>query len=374
MIIGVLKEIKENEYRVSATPATVQEIVAHGHSVLVEKSAGDGSGFSDAEYAAAGAEIVETADEVFKRSDLFYKVKELFPQEFPYLNSDKIVFTYLHSNAHPEETDALLNSHVTAFAYEDVTSDEPGQFPLLAPMSVLAGKGGFLAALHHMQAVNGGKGMLLAKLCGVETPVMTILGCGHSGKAIAELAAGFGCEVRVLDINMKVMQETQKYMPANVSFLISNRSNLEKCLKESDVVFNCILWPKHRKDHIIYREDLKMMKPGSMIVDVACDDGGAVETCLSTTHANPVFKAEGITHYCVDNIPSAFSRSASILLANATLPYLLQIADKGPVQAIKDNKHLRAGLTCYDGYLTLEETALKQNRVHTPADKLLETL
>lgn len=373
MIIGVLKEIKDNEYRVAAVPAVITEIKRHGHSVLVQSGAGAGSGFSDGEYASAGAEIVPSADEVYRRADLFYKVKELFPQEFQYLRQDKIVFTYLHSNAHPEETDALLESRVSGFAYEDIT-DDSGHFPLLSPMSILAGKGGFLAALHHTQSVFGGTGVLLSNLCGVETPVITIIGCGNAGIACAEMAAAFGNEVRILDVNINAMRGAQPHLPSNVTFLISNRANLVKCLKESDVVFNCILWPKNRKDHLVYREDLKLMKPNSLIVDVSCDDNGAIETCRSTTHNQPVYYEEGVKHYCVDNIPSAFARSASILLSNATLPFLLEIADKGVIRALKENRHLRAGLTCYNGCLTLEETALKQNRVHTPVDQLLETL
>lgn len=370
MVIGILKEIKPQEYRVAAVPATVVEMIRHGHQVLVQQGAGVGSGFSDEEYAATGATIVPTAEEVYRRAGILYKVKELFPEEFPYMNENKILFTYIHSNAHPQETDALLNSGATAFAYEDVTDDE-GKFPLLKPMSLLAGKGGFLAALHHKQAVFGGNGTLMARLVGVETPVVTILGCGVSGVGCAELAAAFGNEVRILDVNMKAMEEAKRALPPNVSFLISNRANLEKCLRESDVVFNCIMWPKDRKDHIIYREDLHLMKKGALICDIACDDNGAVETCRSTSHDDPVFVEEGITHYCVDNIPSAFSRSASILLSTATLPFLLEIADKGPVQAMRDNRHLRAGLTCMAGKLTLKETALKQNRPWTDVEELL---
>jgi len=372
MIIGVLKEIKDNEYRVSATPATVSEIVRHGHAVLVQHNAGLGSGFSDAEYAAAGAEIMESASEVYHRADLFYKVKELFPEEYQYLGPDKIVFTYIHSNAHPNEADALIQSGVTAFAYEDVTDDE-GHFPLLSPMSVLAGKGGFLAALHHMQAVFGGNGTLLANICGVEAPVITILGAGNSGIACAELAAAFGNAVRILDISMKAMQEAQRHLSPNVSFLMSNRTNLEKCLRDTDVLFNCILWPKTRKDHIVYHDDLKLMKPGSMIVDIACDDEGAIQTCRGTTHDDPVYYVDGIKHYCVDNIPSAFSRTASTMLATATLPYLLEIAGKGVKQALIDNKHLRDGLTVYGGKLTLLETALKQNKPYTSPDEVIAT-
>ena len=373
MIIGVLKEIKPNEYRVAATPATVGEIVRRGHQVLVQAGAGIGSGFADSEYAAAGAQILTTAEEVYGKADLFYKVKEMFPQEWQYMNKDKIVFTYIHSNAHPEETDAILDSRVTAIAYEDIT-DENGGFPLLKPMSILAGKGGFLAALHFMQAVFGGNGTLLANVTGIPAPVVSIIGCGNSGIGAAELSAGFGCTVRILDVNMKAMEAAQAKLPANVSFLISNRENLELCLRDSDVIMNCIMWPKHRKDHLIYREDLKMMKPGAMIVDVACDDEGAVETCRSTTHDDPVYREEGVLHYCVDNIPSAFARTASIMLANATLPYLLEIAGKGVKQALKDNKHLRKGLTAYEGKLTLEETALKQNRPLTDVNELVASL
>lgn len=369
MIIGVLKEIKPNEYRVAATPAAVGEIVARGHKVLVQKDAGLGSGFANEEYAAAGATILETAEEVYTQADLFYKVKEMFPEEWKYMGRDKIVFTYIHSNAHPEETDAILESKVTAIAYEDIT-DANGGFPLLKPMSILAGKGGFLAALHHMQSVFGGNGTLLANICGMETPVVTIIGAGNSGLGAAELAAGFGNTVRILDVNLAAMEAAKAKLPSNVTCMYSNRENLLKCLKDSDLVINCILWPKHRKDHLINREDLKLMKKSAMIVDVACDDEGAVETCRSTTHDNPTYYEEGILHYCVDNIPSAFARTASIMLCNATLPFLLQIAGKGVEQALKDNVHLRKGLTAYDGKLTLEETALKQNRTLYSADEL----
>lgn len=372
MIIGVLKEIKPNEYRVAAIPATIKELVAHGHQVLVQKDAGIGSGFADAEYAAAGATIIETADEVYTKADLFYKVKEIFPEEYKYLNKDKILYTYIHSNAHPEETDAILQSHVTAIAYEDIT-DKNGGFPLLKPMSILAGKGGFLAACQHMQAVNGGNGTLMCNVCGVEAPVVTIIGGGNAGLGAAELAVAFQNNVRILDINFDHMEKIKAQLGPNVSCMFSNRENLVKCLKESDVIINCILWPKHRKDHLIYREDLKLMKPGAMIVDVACDDEGAVETCRSTTHDDPVYYEEGVKHYCVDNIPSAFARTASILLSAATLPFLLKIADKGVKQALKEDAHLRKGLTAYDGMLTLKETALKQNRPLTDADELVKT-
>ncbi len=370
MIIGVLKEIKPNEYRVAAIPATVSEIVRHGHTVYVQHDAGKGSGYSDEDYEAAGA-IVADKDTVWEKADLYYKVKEFFPEEFKWIKKDKIIFTYIHSNAHPAETDVLLESGCTAIAYEDIP-DKNGKFPLLRPMSEIAGKGGFIAAMHFMQTINGGPGKMLVNVAGVEPPVITCLGCGNIGTAIAEMGVGLGLEVRILDISMDAMLEAKKHLPG-VKFLISNRTNLEKCLKESDVIFNGTQWAKERTDHIIYREDLHLMKKGAMIVDVACDDHGAIETTEGTTHTDPIYYEEGVMHYCVDNIPAAFAQTASVTLANATLPMLLAIADKGVKKAIEDDPYLRAGLTCWGGKLTLKETALKQNRPWTDANELIKT-
>ena len=358
MKIGVMKEVKPNEYRVAAVPSAVNELVRRGHEVIVEHDAGKGSGFSDADYEAAGATIEADTVKIWNTVDMIYKVKEIFPHEWEYLRKDMIVFTYIHSNAHLDQTEALMKSGCTSIAYEDI-SDDKGQWPLLSPMSELAGKGGFLAALNFAQAVHGGPGRLLANVCGAPAPVVTIIGAGNSGLGACELAAGFGCHVNVLDIDYEKMLKARETMPANVSFQFSNRANLVNCLKESDVIINCILWPKTRKDHLINREDLKMMKPGAMIIDVACDDEGAVETCRSTTHDDPIYYEEGILHYCVDNIPSAFSQTASTTLSNATLPYAIAIANKGVEQALKDDKHLRRGLTTYDGKLCLLETAEK---------------
>lgn len=371
MKIGVLKEIKPNEYRVSATPNTVAEIVKRGHEVLVETKAGMGSGYDDSEYEKAGATIHDK-DYVYENCDLIYKVKEIFPEEYKYLKEDKIVFTYIHSNAHDDQTQALLDSNCISIAYEDV-DDKDGNFPMLKPMSILAGKGGFLAALHNSQAVFGGPGLLLNREAGISAPIVSIIGAGNAGLGAAELAAAFGNEVRILDVSYKALENVTKTMPSNVTAVFSNRLNIEKALRESDVIINCILWDKTRKDHLIYKEDLKLMKKSAIIVDVSCDDNGAIETCTSTTHDNPTYKVEGITHYCVDNIPSAFSKTASELLANATLPYLLEIANKGVEKALIDNKYLRRGLTTYKGKLTLLETAVKQNREYTSSDELVKT-
>ena len=371
MKIGVAKEIKECEYRVAAVPSAVAELTRKGHEVIVEHDAGLGSGYTDEDYIKAGAKIEMKAEDVWNNVDLIYKVKEIFPEEFKYLRDDLIVFTYIHSNAHKDQTEALMGSRCISIAYEDI-SDDKGEWPLLSPMSELAGKGGFLAALHFAQTVNGGTGKLLANVCGAPTPVVTIIGCGHSGMGACELAAGFGNRVNMLDVNYDAMLKAKEIMPDNVEFLFSNRDNLVECLKVSDVVINCILWPKTRKDHLINREDLKLMKPGAMIIDVACDDEGAVETCRSTNHKEPVYYEEGILHYCVDNIPSAFAQTASVTLSNATLPFALAIANKGVEQALKDDKHLRRGLTTYDGKLTLLETAEKLNLPFTSPDDIVK--
>ncbi len=370
MIIGVPKEIKPNEYRVAAIPTVAMELTRRGHEVYVERGAGLGSGFSDQDYKDCGAQIVDK-DTAYGKADLIYKVKEIFPEEYKYMKEDKILFTYIHSNAHREMTEELLKSNILSIAYEDVI-DSKGKFPLLKPMSELAGKGGFLAALHFSQTVNGGPGKLLHNVCGVEPPTITIIGAGSSGFGAAELAASFGNNVRILDVNMAAMEEAKKELPNNVSFMISNRANLVKCLKETDVLINCILWDKTRTDHLVSREDLKLMKRNAMIIDVACDDGGAIQTCRSTTHDNPIYREEGIIHYAVDNIPSAFAQTASTTLSNATIPYVIEIADKGVKKALKENAGLRRGLTTYLGQLTLEETALKFGKEFVSPDTIVE--
>lgn len=370
MIIGLPKEIKRNEFRVAATPAAVAALVRKGHMILFETDCGVGSGFSNADYLEAGGR--ETDHEtVYRQSDLLYKVKEIEPAEYDLLHEGQIVFAYLHSNAHPEMTNVLLEKGITGIAYEDI-DDDRGGFPALAPMSVLAGKGGFLAALHFSQSVHGGQGLLLNSVAGLPTPEITVIGCGNSGLAAAELAAAFGNKVTVLDVNWAAMKAAKEKLPANAEFLYSNRENLELCLKRSDVLINCIMWDKTRTDHLVNREDLRMMKPHAMIVDVACDDHGAIETCVSTSHDEPTYVEEGILHYCVDNIPSAFSRTASHTLSAATLPHAIAIAQKGAEQAMMDDAHLRRGLTTYRGKLTLMETAQKHHMTYTdPKEAIL---
>ncbi|MGB4438015.1 MAG: NAD(P)-dependent oxidoreductase, partial [Sedimentibacter sp.] len=269
MIIGVPKENKHNEFRVAAVPSSVSVLTKNGHTVYVEHDAGVGSGFSDNEYINAGAQMAEK-EEVYAKCDLLYKVKEIEPIEYNMLRKGQIIFTYLHSNAHLEMTKELLNKRVIGIAYEDV-DDDNSEFPLLIPMSILAGKGGFIAALYFSQSVHGGSGRLLSNITGVTTPRVSIIGCGWSGVGAAELAASFGNKVTMLDVSYKAMEKAKVKLPVNVEFLYSNRENLEVCLKESDIIINCILWNKTRKDHLIYRNDLHMMKHGAIIIDVACD-------------------------------------------------------------------------------------------------------
>ena len=365
MIIGVPKEIKKNEYRVALTPSDASMLIGAGHRVLIEYNAGKGSGFSDEMYKDAGCEIM-AHEELYKTCDMLYKIKEIEESEYDLIREGQIVFTYIHSNAHPDMTKELLKRKVIGICYEDI-DDENGDFPLLSPMSILAGKGGFLAALHFQQSVHGGSGLLLSRVNGCPTPKVAIIGCGNSGIGAAELAAGFGNKVTMLDISKKSMEKAALKLPVNVEFVTSNRQNLVNCLKECDVLINCILWPKTRKDHLVNREDLKLMKPGAMIVDVACDDAGAIETCRSTSHTDPVYVVDGITHYCVDNIPSAFSQTASVMLSTVTSPFARRIADLGPEKAMRADAYLRRGLTAYYGDLRLLETAEKHNMPYTDA-------
>ena len=270
MIISVLKEIKKDEGRVAATPSAVRELCAHGHTVLVERDAGLLSGFSNEQYAAAGAELVDAKD-AYERADMVYKVKEILPEEYRYMRKDLIVFTYIHSNGSREQTDVCLEAGVTGIAYEDVI-DRAGKFPLLRPMSEIAGKGGFLAACEFAKSTNGGCGRLYAKLDGLSAPRVT------------------------------------------------NQENIERLVKQTDLLINCTLWPKWRTDHLVSRELVRQMKEDAMIVDVSCDEHGAIETCRNTYHSDPTYTEEGVLHYCVGNIPGAYPKDASVALCNATLP------------------------------------------------------
>lgn len=369
MIIGVPKEIKTSEYTVAISPAGIATFVENGHKVLIEEGAGLGSGFYDEEYVDRGAVITDKVT-VYNGSDMIFKVKELLPSDFEFLREGLIVMTYFHSNAYRDETDACLKSKIIGIACEDV-QDKYGNHPLLRPMSEIGGKGGFIAACNYSQKIHGGGGKMLARVNGIKTPHITILGAGSAGIGAAELASGFGNRVTVLDIDYDALEKAKEKLPLNVEFLHSDHETICEIIKYTDVLMNCVSWPKWRTDHIITRDMLKLMKKDSIIIDVACDIGGAVETCRVTTHKEPVYFEEGILHYCVDNIPSAFARTATCSICAATVPYALEIANKGIYKALIDNPYLRKGLCFYLGNLTLEETGLKQGRPYiTPEEAL----
>lgn len=370
MIIGIPKEIKNNEYRVAADPQGVWAIVHAGNTVYVETGAGLGSGYSDDDYRDVGAEILDSGAEIYKTCEFIYKVKEILPEEYDLLRENQIVFTYIHSNAHRDETDLLLKKNITGIAYEDITDDN-GEFPLLKPMSIIAGKGGFIAGMTYMQTIQGGMGMLLADIPGVAKPTVTIIGAGNSGLGACEMAAGVGCDVKILDTNFRRLEYVRQIMPNNVDTLYSTPANLVNCLKNTNLLMNCILWPKYRTDHLITRKMLSLLPDGAMIVDVASDEGGAIETCRSTSHDHPIYKVDGVTHYSVDNIPSAYANTATQTLAAVTVPMVIKMTKKGVEQAMREDPNLRKGLTCYRGQLTLEETGLKQKREYTTPEAVL---
>lgn len=368
MIIGLPKEIKEAEYRVASTPDAVKEFVHQGHSVLVEYNAGFGSGYSNDAYHLAGAQITDK-NTLYEKSDMIYKVKEFFPEEFKYLREGLIVFTYIHSVSRPEQTQALLDAKVIGIAYEDV--EIHGRKLLLSPMSELAGKGAFLAACYFMQSIHGGPGILLNDVSGQKKSTLVILGAGISGTCAAELAAAFHNRVILLDIQTAALAKAKAQLPSSVETLLSNQENISYAVKEADVLINCVHWPQHRRDHLVTRQMLKTMKSHAMIIDVSSDEGGAIETCRYTTHNDPIYIEEDIRHYCVSNIPSAYARTASCSLSNATFPYALRIANIGAKQALLEDPSLRRGLSFYNGKLTIEETGRKQEREYFTPEEVL---
>lgn len=370
MIIGIPKEIKNNEYRVASIPDDVKKIIESGNKVLIEKGAGLKSGYSDEEYSKAGAELIDK-EALFEKSNLIYKVKEILPEEYKYMREDLIIFTYLHSNSDIKMTKTLLKEKVIAISYEDI-EDELGNFPLLEPMSQIAGKGGFLAALDLCKSINGGQGLLLSKITGIKKPVVTIIGAGNSGIGATEMAASLGNDVRVLDIDKNKLEKVKNIFPGNVTTLYSNEKNIRNCIKESDILINCVLWNKNASGHLIYKEDLKKMKKTAIIVDVSCDEAGAIETSRPTSHDDPIYFEEGICHYAVDNIPSAYSRTATEILSNSTKPYLLRITKYGLEKVLKEDEYFRKGLSFYKGKLTLKETSIRHGLEYVDALKAIK--
>lgn len=356
MIIGVPREIKTNENRVALTPSGAEILRSHGHTLLVEQNAGVGSGFADADYAAHGVEIVPTAKEVFDRAEMIMKVKEPIAVEFPMIRKGQVLFTYFHFAADRPLTDAIVKSGSIAIAYETVQKPN-GSLPLLVPMSEVAGRMAPQEGAKYLEKTMGGRGILLAGVPGTEPGEVVVLGGGVVGANAATIAAGLGAHVTLLDVNLDRLRYLDDVMPKNVVTMMSNPYNIRKVIKKADLVIGAILIPGAKAPRLVTREMLKDMKPGSVIVDVAVDQGGCIETCKPTTHENPTFVVEGVVHYCVANMPGAVPMTSTIALTNATLPYAVQLANEGYEKAISKNAELRAGLNVIDGHVTYKGVA-----------------
>ncbi len=370
MLIGVPKEIKNHEYRVGMVPASVRELIHNGHEVIVETEAGKGIGLSDRDYEAVGAKIVKTAEEIFKRAELIVKVKEPQPQECKRLRSGQILFTYLHLAPDPEQTELLLTSKCTAIAYETVTDDRGG-LPLLAPMSEVAGRMSIQAGAHCLEKAQGGSGILLSGVPGVVPGSVTVIGGGVVGTNAARMAMGMEAHVTVLDKSLNRLKELDFQFGSKLTTIYATRDSIEEYVLSADLVIGAVLVPGAAAPKLVTEEMLKKMRPGSVIVDVAIDQGGCFETSRPTTHTQPTYIQDGVVHYCVTNMPGAVPRTATFALNNATLPFIIALANKGAKRALLEDKHLMNGLNVHNGHLThaAVATALKRDSV-APASVL----
>ena len=356
MIIGVPKEIKNNENRVAVTPAGVRELVAHGHKVYVQATAGNGSGFSDDEYRAAGAEMLPEIGDVYAIAEMIVKVKEPIAPEYPLIRKGQVVFTYFHFACDRELTEAMLRSGAVCIAYETVKLAD-GTLPLLVPMSEVAGRMSVQEGCRFLEKPQGGRGVLLGGVPGVKPAKVLILGAGVVGRNAALMAAGLGADVTIADISLPVLRHVAEVMPKNVKTLFSSRHNIEAELPTTDLVIGSVLIPGAKAPHLITRDMLKLMRQGSLLVDVAIDQGGCFETSHPTTHSEPTYTVDGVVHYAVANIPGAVPFTSTLALTNATLPYALRLADKGWREACRTDKALAQGLNVVDGKVVFPAVA-----------------
>lgn len=373
MLIGVPKEIKNHEYRVGLTPSAVRELCNHGHTLVVESLAGAGIGFADADYDRVGASILATAREVYEQAELIVKVKEPQADERALLTPDHTLFTYLHLAPDRAQTEDLIRSGATCIAYETVT-DAFGHLPLLAPMSEVAGRMSVQAGAHCLEKSLGGRGVLLGGVPGVSPARVTVIGGGVVGQNAVAMAVGLGAEVTVLDRNMDVLRALDQQYANRIKTLSATHDALEQAVTEADLVIGAVLIPGASAPKLVTREMLRRMPEGSVIVDVAIDQGGCVETSRPTTHDAPTFVEEGVVHYCVANMPGAVARTATLALNNATLPFAVALADQGPVAAMRADPHLRAGLNVCCGQVTYQEVADSHGFDYQPPDTVLAAL
>ncbi len=357
MIIGTPKEIKNNENRVGLTPGGAKELVKRGHVVYIEKGAGVNSGFEDSEYVEAGAKILGSAEEVYIKSEMIVKVKEPIESEYDLIHEGQIVFTYFHFASNHALTKAMIRSRATCIAYETVELADR-TLPLLIPMSEVAGRMAVQEGAHYLQKSKGGKGILMSGVPGVAPAKVLVLGAGIVGLNAATVAAGFGADVTIMDISLPRLRYLSEILPKNVTTIYSSEYNIRKALPETDVVIGAVLKPGAKAPHLITKEMVPLLKKGSVMVDVAIDQGGCFETSKPTSHDEPIYSVDGVTHYCVANIPGAVAFTSTLALTNATLPYVLALAGKGWEKACKDDTALANGLNIIDGkivYKAVEE-------------------
>lgn len=356
MIIGVPKEIKNNENRVALTPAGVAELKKHGHKVNIQTTAGLGSGFSDAEYAAAGANIVASAEKVFSDSEMIMKVKEPVESEYELIKEGQLLFTYFHFASSEQLTYAMIERKAICLAYETVEKADRS-LPLLVPMSEVAGRMSVQEGAKYLEKPMKGRGILLGGVPGVKPANVLVLGGGIVGTQAAKMAAGLGANVTIMDVSLPRLRYLSDVMPANVNTMMSNEYNIREQIKVSDLIVGAILIPGAKAPKLITRDMLKTMKPGTVMVDVAVDQGGCIETCRPTTHENPTFIIDNVVHYCVANMPGAVPYTSTLALTNATIPYAIQLANKGWKQACIDNNDLKLGLNVVNGKVVYQGVA-----------------
>lgn len=372
MIIGCPKEIKVREYRVGLVPSSVKELVKHGHTVMIQSHAGEGIGITNEEYISAGAVIVDTAEEIFAQCEMIVKVKEPQPVEIKMLREDQLLYTYLHLAPDPEQTKGLVESGCIAVAYETVT-DKHGRLPLLAPMSEVAGRLAIQVGAHHLEKRQGGSGILLGGVTGVEPANVVIIGGGVVGTNAMRMAIGTNANVIVLDNSIARLQQLDEMFGERINTLFANELNISQAVTNADLVVGGVLIPGGAAPKLIDRQLLFYMRPGSVLVDVSIDQGGCFAESHATTHDDPTFVVDGIIHYCVANMPGAVPRTSTFALNNATLPFALALADKGYKQAILDDVHLMNGLNIYRGKVTYKAVADDLGYEYIPASKALET-
>jgi alanine dehydrogenase len=370
VIVGLPKEVKDNEYRVGLTPAGVRALKDAGHEVIVEKSAGEGSGFEDSLYQRAGARIIDSADEVWATAELIVKVKEPIAPEYPRMREGQLLFTYLHLAPDRELTKQLLERKVTGIAYETIT-DRRGGLPLLTPMSEVAGRMAIQVGAHYLEKMSGGRGILLGGVPGVPAARVVIIGGGVVGTNAAKIAVGMGAHVTMIDNNLERLRELDDIFLSKISTLASSAYMIHDAISQADLIVGAVLVPGAAAPKLVTRSMLKDVPNGAVIVDVAVDQGGCIETTHPTTHSNPTYYVEGVLHYCVANMPGAVPRTSTFALTNATLPYALKLANKGFLAAILADGGLKAGVNTFAGHCTYEAVASAQGIEYTPLDELV---